>query len=1338
MIRCEDCKSLILDHLYGLLDAPQAGEVAAHLSGCSACASAREEAARAQGLFARAAKLAFPRVQFVPPNSTEASDPRPAGVGTKTPRPVPAYSPSARKGNRYGAWAAWAIAASVLIAIPTTVIPLQGELDRAELARQATDQSVARASVAAAEFKQAVSELEERQAKLHKNLEVARRSQELVLAEWVAEEKRLAAAQLARKVTVDVVKPATVQPGAPNEFLLVLEDHGLAPKTRLVAEVRDQTDAVIHSQRLDTERRDNHHVVRLPLQAWTKLTPHSELFLVVSSVDEKTSAKTELQEKIRLFGPVYTTMLVTDRPTYHPGELLYFRSLTLDRVTFQPPAREQVLQYDLRGPVAANRLPRSERGGTELVRVTNGKVEPVLGPDGKAIRGVGCGAFALPADLPDGEYTLTVSELPLSADLPPLMRFPVSRTLHIRSGTVEAYGKRIGFSAASYPAGSTVEAWAELKFQGQPVAEAEVRAVAQAENLQLSQIEAPHTGPDGRTRIRFTLPRNPDLTDVRLKVTFKTKNGEESVAERVPLTSRKVIVEFFPEGGSLVAGLPSRVYVRGTTATGQPVDLAGVITDGKKELARVQTLVDANEPGVNRGIGYFEITPEAGKPAWLRLNSPREAIAPICDGSSPTAHAALIGVAPVLGLPTGFAMPRVLADGVVMHVANPVAAPGQPYRVQLHATGHGRNLVVGAYTRGRLSDTKRVSVQPGRAAEIELMADTDPRGGVVRITVFEEPAQPGAARSDLKPVAERLVYRKPGELLNLSYSLSSPTISESKSFPANTPINLMIAATDEKGRAAPAILWAAVVNAGLEPGRKDRLLTTHFLLAGEVSTPDLLEDADFLLTDHPRAGESLDLVLATQGWRRFVEQTPAGFLGQRNVALADPSAANPRSLPNSDRTRLLANNGQYPVHAELPAAHEHNKLYESFWPRYEASNKALAAAQAAHDAQAGDAATANRVRSLAKETQEYQTVAGSAAERSRGASDTLDRIRGVGWFGVAGFGLLGLILGALAINRKAQRLPYGIATLGALGLAAFLAVSLIKAELTQAGIVAGEEFARELQKSEIVVPSLPEPKIGEVQMKKTEGDEDAAPKSGDGNVVQNGPGTKKFASPMVKSTGVGAAPGGVKPGDVSEKEPRSDWMPRDSKLTISDSELERLNARLSGTRLGSANAAVEYAMMKRSSELARDYVADRARTASQRLEDLQRNAGFTSDKIAVGAPGANPRDANSSPEAKAMSRVREAFPSTTPLVVREFASPRPGASATSFPSETILWQPVIVLPGDGKLTIPLQLGASEGGYRIVIAGHTLDGRIGAVRGLIGISLPDAPTLTPAPLPTKKP
>ena len=64
-----------------------------------------------------------------------------------------------------------------------------------------------------------------------------------------------------------------------------------------------------------------------------------------------------------------------------------------------------------------------------------------------------------------------------------------------------------------------------------------------------------------------------------------------------------------------------------------------------------------------------------------------------------------------------------------------------------------------------------------------------------------------------------------------------------------------------------------------------------------------------------------------------------------------------------------------------------------------------------------------------------------------------------------------------------------------------------------------------------------------------------------------------------------------------------------------------------------------------------------------------------------------------------------------PLYVREYAAPWPGGTDTP-DGDTILWQPVIVLPTEGKTTLQFHLGSSPGGYQVLVAGHTLDGRIG--------------------------
>ena len=84
-----------------------------------------------------------------------------------------------------------------------------------------------------------------------------------------------------------------------------------------------------------------------------------------------------------------------------------------------------------------------------------------------------------------------------------------------------------------------------------------------------------------------------------------------------------------------------------------------------------------------------------------------------------------------------------------------------------------------------------------------------------------------------------------------------------------------------------------------------------------------------------------------------------------------------------------------------------------------------------------------------------------------------------------------------------------------------------------------------------------------------------------------------------------------------------------------------------------------------------------------------------------------------------VKQIRGSVAPMPPLVVREFAAPRPGPhTSLDAPQDTVLWQPVIVLPTDGKATLNFHLGPARGGYQVVIAGHTADGRLGAVRGTI--------------------
>ncbi|MBA4186894.1 MAG: hypothetical protein C0467_02630 [Planctomycetaceae bacterium] len=1526
MLRCTECRPLILDHLFGLLDAPEIAAVAAHLSTCPACASERAEAAKVHGLIAQAAKIAFPAVRFEAPDARTAAAKSAASLAKTSPMvcnaiaaPLPSLetrtpvTPAAKNqrssrhggatkapsgtGSRIALFLPWAVAAAVLVAVPGTIVPVSNLLKNAEVARRDASESTARAAEALRVFESTGREVDIQRAAAHNALVAAKQAHDGLLAKWVADEKIAAQTQDTRKLTWEVMKPAAVQPGAPNEFLLVINNRGNTPSGHVVAEFRDQTDAVIHSQPIDQDR-DREHPIRLPAGAWTKLKPDSELFLVVSRVDDKTNERTVLQDKVRLLGPVFTTVLTTDKPTYWPGETVRFRSLTLDRVTFTPPNREQLLHYELRGPNGA--LVRSGtsngtlNGSTDMVRVIEGKVTPVMGPDNNPVRGVGAGEFSLPMRAPEGEYTLIMRELPNPSGNPSVIPFPVTRTIRVESGTPEVFNKRITFGAASYVAGDTVEAWVEMKHKDQPVVGAQVlSAIAVIDNqvLEVVDLQPRPTDDKGRTSFQFVLPAAIAQGDARLKVVVRGKNGndfvEEPVANRIPVVGPNLVVEFFPEGGDLVAGVPCRVYVRATTPSGLPVDISGTITDGRRAIANVETVRSNDVRGMNRGLGVFTFTPELGIPVWLKLASPTGAYSPLLvpeNDTFPSVPAAVLGAPLVTASRTGFQLPEVTHDGVVMTVPDPVTTPGKPIRVHLRSVGRERKLVVGAYTRGRLSDTQSITATPGRVAEVRLLANADPRGGVVRVTVFEDVDQVvGQPKEDLKPVAERLIFRRPGDGLNLSFT-TGPRTDNPGGFLPNSRIGLNLTATDEKGNPAAAILYAAVVNSAVASDAKDRLLTTHFLIAGEVSTPDSMEYADFLLTDHPKAAESLDLVLATQGWRRFAEQVPAGY-ARKPVA------------PSQEQANLLVCNGQYMTSVEPTSFKDHQKIRDLYWPRYEAAVRSLDAAKAAADAADADRTGAEGIQKLAAEANEARLLARAKAEQAEAAIVPVERFRETGWFAVGGFGLLAVMLGVAAFARPTGRLPLGISTMGAVGIVAFLVVALGTADQTHAagtnndavgipvarfelepavapapharqggepkgggareletvvtgatgsdkdpnGFKAKTGAARDEQSLSDGKPQGPmAPQLGGVagggggiggspmgfnQIPSNNGsqggkgpgatppgvmtvapgfmknlypyagglnrfgpprqapaDSDARPTAGAAAVpasppTAKAPGGKPNAATLNAVLGEG---GSQQQADSNRIMGEGGWQPRNAKKEISENELPDSGghtffrgrkdlgqdalakfgaARRAGFLFMKGEAKADADAKERKAdaeqywgdvEKAKDFANKRSQDIQLHLreglrqlkvqEEAQKQSlqDRSTEKAAMAPPAPGRNGAVAVPaETRAIYRVGTAVPTTHPLVVREYAAPRPGMAkagkgeASPYEADTVLWQPVIVMPATGKLTLPVQLGSASGGYEVIIAGHTLDGRIGAVRGIIPIGEPLPANVNPS-------
>ena len=272
----------------------------------------------------------------------------------------------------------------------------------------------------------------------------------------------------------------------------------------------------------------------------------------------------------------YVTQLVTDKPMYQPGEIVHFRSLTLDRFSLRPATEDFRLVYTVLNPQGKEvfklaHLPRLFQDGKE-----------VLGPDKKPIRGIGAGDFQVPSSLTDGgEYTLTVEEA--SKKFP-----PERRKFLINSYQKHQLNKELKFHQPSYGPGAAVVAHAKVARAEGGLALASLPVVAvvrvdgdyykangqKAANREDARIQL-RTDAEGAVRVPFQLPAKIDKGDASLTVEFTDGTVTEPLVRPIPVVVKKLQIEFFPEGGDLVAGVPNRVYFQARTPLDKPAEVKG-------------------------------------------------------------------------------------------------------------------------------------------------------------------------------------------------------------------------------------------------------------------------------------------------------------------------------------------------------------------------------------------------------------------------------------------------------------------------------------------------------------------------------------------------------------------------------------------------------------------------------------------------------------------------------------------------------------------------------------------------------------------------------------------
>jgi hypothetical protein len=529
------------------------------------------------------------------------------------------------------------------------------------------------------------------------------------------EQARLKSELRRSHLRVEVLGPADYQPGVAGQYQVRTKDlDGNAAPAQVAVQLVDEARDLPLEQAQKVESAGDALVQLATATAAT--APKAARLQVVAQNGEDREL---LEEKLHVQEPVYATHLSIDKPLYRPGEIIFFRSVTLDSFQKKPPEKPFALLYTLTDP--------------------NGKLVYQVGGPTRA-GGIGGGEFALTDNLAEGEYTLQVAEAE--------GRFaPQTRTL--------------------------------LVCRGQPS--------------------------DDRKAGKEADPAKPE-------------------------------VEFFPEGGSLAAEVPNRVYFRVRTSPNQPANLEGRIVDSKgNDVAKARTDPDAVRPARNTALGTFTFTPHKDETYKLKVASPP-------------------------GLPSPQPLPAVEEKGLALTVPTGVTHEGEPIRAVLHATGRERALIVGASWRDRLVAQEAVTVKPGKAEEVRLSPGAGV-SGMLRLTVYEQEGK------HLRPLAERLVYRVPAQRLVLSAE------ADKKRYRPGEPVNLKVRSATEKNTPSPAWMLVSVVDHHAVADATEPSLPAFFCLTSQLQQPEDLERADLLLNDTPQAARALDLYLGTQGWRRVVEAT---------------------------------------------------------------------------------------------------------------------------------------------------------------------------------------------------------------------------------------------------------------------------------------------------------------------------------------------------------------------------------------------------------------------------------------------------------------------------------
>ena len=472
----------------------------------------------------------------------------------------------------------------------------------------------------------------------------------------------------------------------------------------------------------------------------------------------------------------------TDKPYYLSGEKIWFRAYLVNAITHNAVAGSRYVYVELINPL-----------DSVVTRVKIREDEEVYH-----------GYLPIPDNVPEGDYTLRAyTTFMRSQDV----GFFFTKTLHIGDPQARTIDIKTDFFFES-------DRMVHATFKFTQVAASEPYVPPSAKvSVNSGRPMSLKVEGNGTATVNFNLPAASRQRTLLLEVTADRRPYRQFIT--VPIPDDDFDVSFYPEGGSLMMGTPSKVTFKAMKSNGQSTDISGVIySPSGEEVRTLQT--------DHMGMGSFSVIIPQGETYYA-----------VCENAE--------GASKRFDLPAaldyGYALAvKQIRDNIYVSVLKPAASM------------QNNELYLLAHTRGMIHLIDRWDDQKSSVAFPKELFPS----GVLYFVLFD---------NNLTPVSERLVFVNNDDQAQVMY------MSDAKDYVRRTLVKNSVTITGPDDQPLSGNFSVAVTSdREVQPDSTSNILTQLLL------TSDLrghIENPAYYFQHTPASAWALDLLMCTQGWRRY-------------------------------------------------------------------------------------------------------------------------------------------------------------------------------------------------------------------------------------------------------------------------------------------------------------------------------------------------------------------------------------------------------------------------------------------------------------------------------------